>query len=323
LTDGNISLLLPFPPPLLSPSGRFQSFKPLRLETKTLYDEYAGLLPYALSSPLYFQSLYAWNFTSVNRYEIFEGHLCIAAEDTIRRKVFAVPPLGALDGTFASAVGRVFSAFEKEWLLCSFYEVPDFMLPCFLSLEAYDVAVSYETDWSDYMFAKEDFCASAEKKSQKEAIRYFKRSFDPRVREISSSDREVVLEITKRFFCAERECSDCFCGCEMKVVSRMLQGWNELDIGGVIVESGGEAIAFGMVCRQKDTLLFLSKKVRRKTRGLNEYLNAVLMDRFGSDCRYVNYSDDMGSEGLRSYKSRLGDHVLMHRYVVDLTRKEK
>jgi hypothetical protein len=291
------------------------------LETKPLYDEHIRLLPSALVSPLYFQCLYGWNFIVVHKYEIFEGHLCIVAEDTLRREVFALPPLGALDGTFALAVGKVFSAFEREKLPCSFYEVPDFMLPCFLSLEAYNVTVSHDTDWSDYTFSREDFCA--EKKSRKEAIRSFKRNYDPRVREISSSDKEVVLEITKRFFCAERVCSDCFCGCEMKVASRMLQAWDELDIGGVIVESGGEAIAFGTVCRQKDTLLFLSKKVRRKTRGLNEYLNAVLMDRFGGDCRYVNYSDDMGSEGLRSYKSRLGNHILMHRYVVDLVRKEK
>jgi hypothetical protein len=304
------------------PSGKFRSFEPLRLETKTLYDEYIRLLPGALPSPLYFQSLYAWNFVFVNRCGIFEGHLCIAVKDTMAHEVFAVPPLGALDGTFASAVGRVFSEFESEGLPCSFSEVSHFMLPHFLSLAAYDVAVSYDTDWSDYMFTREDFCASTQKKSHREALHYYTRVFDPRVREISSSDREVVLGITKKFFCAERVCSDCFCGCEMKVVSRMIQGWDELDMNGVIVESGGEAIGFGTVCRQKDTLLFLSKKVRRKTRGLNEYLNAALMNRFGGDCVYVNYSDDMGSEGLRSYKSRLGDHVLMHRYVVNLTRKE-
>jgi hypothetical protein len=304
------------------PSGKFRSFKPLRLETKTLYDQYTRLLPGALPSPLYFQSLYAWNFTSVNKYEIFEGHLCIVAEDTMAREVFAIPPLGALDGTFAPAVDRVFSAFESEGLLCSFHEVPSFMLPHFLSLDAYDVVVSYDADWSDYLFTRDDFCASVQKKSQKEALHYFTRTFDPHVREISSSDREVILGITKKFFCAERACSDCFCGCEMEVASRITQGWGELDMDGVVVESGGEAIGFGMVCRQKDTLLFLSKKVRRKTRGLNEYLNALLMNRFGGDCVYVNYSDDMGSEGLRSYKSRLGDHVLMHRYVVNLTRKE-
>ena len=315
--------MLLVPPASFSQPGRFQSFKPLTLETKPLYDQYARFLPGALTSPLYFQALYAWNFASVNRYEIFEGHLCIVAEDTMQAEVFAFPPLGVIDGTFASAVGRVFSAFEDEGLPCSLCEVPHFMLPHFLSLGTYDAAVSYDADWSDYVFTRDDFCAAAEKKSQKEALRYFKRVFDPRVQEISSSDREAVLGITKRFFCAKRACSDCFCGCEMEVASRMIQGWDKLDMDGVIVESGGEAIAFGTVCRQKDTLLFLSKKVRRKTRGLNEYLNAVLMDRFGGDCLYVNYSDDMGNEGLRSYKSRLGRHVFMHRYAVNIAREEK
>ena len=130
-----------------------------------------------------------------------------------------------------------------------------------------------------------------------------------------------MCSIIERFFCEERMCSSCFCGCELEVVSRVVENWDKLGMNGVIIKSDGKPIAFGAVCVQKDSLLFLSKKVSRRTRGLNEYLHSILMERFGKNCKYVNYSDDMGRKGLRSYKSRLGNHTLMHRYVVKLLSK--
>jgi len=302
-------------------AGIFESFAPLTLETKALYDSYAEFLPGALTSPVYFQSLYAWNFASINRYKIFGEHLCIAADDRMAGKIFALPPLGALDGSsFSSAVRAVSREFEHEDLPCAFHEVPGFMLPVFSGLKGFKAEISYERDWSDYVFRRNDFVEGLQKRSFKEAMRCFERRWHPRVREIAPSGKDAVLAVTKKFFCAERICEDCFCGCEFEVVSRMMEGWEKLGMKGLIVESEGEAIAFGTVCFQKDTIFFLSKKARWRTRGLNEYLNAVLMDSFGGGCEYVNYSDDMGSEGLRAQKSRMGKYVLMPRYVVKLSR---
>jgi hypothetical protein len=300
----------------------FESFEPLALETKVIYDCHAERLPEALTSPLYFQSLYAWNFTSVNRYKIYAGHLCFVAADTKERDIFALPPVGPLDEkNFAAAVSRVFSEFQRAGLPCSFHEVPAFMLPCFFALGGYDVSVDYNPDWSDYVFTQKDFMAGIQKNSSREAMSHFQRHFSPRVHEVSPSDLEPVRALTEKFYCRERRCAECFCGCEMVVLSRMVRDWDQLDMRGLVVESKDGPIAVGTVCFQKDTLLFLSKKVRQRTRGLNEYLNVALMDRFGGRCRYVNYSDDMGSEGLRFYKSRLGRHSFLHRHVVTLGRK--
>ena len=310
-------------------AGRFEAFVPLTLETKALYDHYAALLPSALTSSLYFQGLYAWNFASVNRYKIFGEHLCIAADDRMARDIFALPPLGVPGGSsFAGAVRAMLREFEREGLPCKFHEVPGFMLPYFFGFDGYKTEVDYERDKSDYVFSRKAFVDGLQKRSSKEAIRHFKRRFRPRVREVAPSDKGVVLAVTENFFCRERTCLDCFCGCEFIVASRMMEGWGVLGMKGVIVESEGEAVAFGTVCFQKDTMLFLSKKARRGTRGLNEYLNAVLMDSFGSGsgsdgsgCEYVNYSDDMGREGLRTQKSRMGRYILMPRYVVKLSRE--
>lgn len=302
--------------------GKLSSFAPLTLETKPVYDHYTRLISAVLPSPLYFQSLYAWNFTSVNGFRIFDDHMCLVAEDRMACETFALPPLGIPgDDRFAAAVDKVFLEMTCAKLPCSFHEVPDFMLSSFLSLENYRVDVKYEMDWSDYLFTSDEFTAATEKRSAREALRHFHRHRRPIARDISSSDRNVIRTVTERFFCAERECSACFCGCELEVVSRLIEGWDKLDMAGVVVESDGETIAFGIVCLRMDTLLFLSKKVRRRTRGINEFLNSTLMSRFGSGCKYVNYSDDMGNAGLRSYKSKIGRYTLKHRYVVQLSDK--
>ena len=117
------------------------------------------------------------------------------------------------------------------------------------------------------------------------------------------------------------DCSNCVYGCELDVGSRIMESWDELGMKGIVIESGKEAIAFGIVCFQKDTAFFISKKIRRQTRGLDPYLTAMMMNSlFGSEHKYINYSDDLGNEGLRKYKSSLGRHTLMHRYVVRLLR---
>ena len=303
-------------------NNRLKSFEPLTLETKALYDRCVGLMPRAMTSSLCFQSLYAWNFALIVSYKVLNGHLCITASDTKTGEVFAFPPLGVLNGkSFASAVHVIFGEFIRDGLTCVFQEIPFFMLPYFSAIYDFKLYYSYNNNWSDYLFTKDDFEDGIRKKSSREALRSFERKFRPNVHEITSKDSSIVRAITQKYFCGARNCSDCLCGCELDVVSRMMEGWDALGMKGVIVGSEGEAIAFGSVCFQKDTMFFFSKKVRKSTRGLNEYLNSVLMENFARDCKYINYSDDMGIDGLRAYKSRLGKHILLPKYMVRFSRR--
>ena len=304
----------------MSLASRFGAFEPLTLETKALYDSYVDFLPDAVTSTLYFQGLYAWNFVLVNRYSIVGRHLCVAVEDVAAQEVYALPPLGELDGnSFASAVCAILDEFEREGLSCAFHEVPGFMLPHFSAIEGYRAEVSYNGNCSDYVYTREDFADGLQKSAVRAARRGFERMFHPSVREISPSDKDVIRAATQEFFCAGKECLSCFCGCELEVATRIMESWNELGMKGLIVESGGEPLAFGIVCFQKDTAYMISKKVRRHTRGLDVYLTAAILDGiFDARYRRMNYSDDLGNEGLRRYKSNLAKHTLAPRYVVRL-----
>ena len=87
----------------------------------------------------------------------------------------------------------------------------------------------------------------------------------------------------------------------MEVVSRLVGAYEALDLAGIMVETGGEAVGFGIVCFRKNTVYFISKKVKRGVKGLNESLNVELMNRFGGGSKYVNYSEDMGNAGLSPF----------------------
>jgi hypothetical protein len=303
------------------PDSFSRSFAPMTLDTKLLYDQFLEALPGALTSPLFFQGLYAWNFTVLNRYVVIDDHLCMVASDLMTHRTYALPPVGALDSpSFERAVDFLYAAFESEGLPLTFNEIPEYMLRFFSSLKNYDVNVSFSVDWSDYSFLREDFMDGINKKSSREAMRQFEKNGRLVVREIAPPDINRTLAVTWKYFCSERLCADCVCGCEATVVSRAMGAFRELGLTGVIVESEGTPIAFCLGCSQKDTFLFFLKKVKHGVRGLNEYINVQMMERFGGNAKYVNYSDDMGNAGLRFYKSRLDKHALMHRYTIDLRR---
>jgi len=307
-------------------AGGFGSFEPLTQETKSLYDQYTSLIPEAVTSPIYFQSLYAWNFISVNRYKILGEFLCFVANDTTADETFAYPPLGAMgepgelgEKSFASAVLAVMGEFEREGLECEFRDVPEFMLPFFSGIEGYKADVSYDRNWSEYIYTRDDYAEGIDQGKFRWGKRDFIRKFKPSSREMTPADRDVVRAITQNFFCPERDCPSCFCGCELEVVTRIMDNWDGLGMKGVLVESEGEALAFGIVCYQKDTAYCISKKLKRRTRGLDSYLTSVMLESlFDTKYKYMNYSDDLGNDGLREYKSTLARHDLMHRYVVRL-----
>jgi hypothetical protein len=197
------------------------------------------------------------------------------------------------------------------------------MLPTYLSLEGYVADVSFDLDRSEYVFTREDFAESAHKPSAREAINSLQRHHKPTVRPISVSDREELVRFTEECFCKFRPCDTCSYGCDIVVLWRLLGVLETLCLSGAVIEADGKLLAFTIACVERDTLFCIYQKVRRGIRGLNELLRHVLVEMCGKDYSFVNYSDDMGIEGLRSYKSRLGPHKLEHVYRVELERDEK
>jgi hypothetical protein len=303
----------------------FRSFEPLTLEAKQIYDRHSGRLDAHLPANVFFQDLYAWNFTSRNRFKILDKYMFIIAKDEWYGEYVARPLLGPMkDASFQSAADEVYDSFARAGYPCVFGDISLAMLPAYLSLEGYSVYVSYDLDRSEYVFTREDFAESTRKPSAREAINYLKRRREPTVRPISAlPDMEDLVRFTEECFCGWRPCEECSYGCDIVVLRRIMGAFDALGLSGAAIEADGELLGFAIACVERDTLFCIYQKVRRGVRGLNELLRHALVGMCGEAYSSVNYSDDMGIEGLRSYKSRLGPHKLEHVYRVELRRDEK
>lgn len=299
----------------------FSAYRPLALETRPLYEAHIAPLPQALPSTLFFQGLYAWNLCAGHRWRLAGEHLCIVVQDTRARAFLALPPLGPMQPAgYAAAVAAVYADFAAEGLPCVFAEVPAFLLPLFRGLPGTSAEVSEDRAATDYLYTLEDFKHSYEKPSARTALNHLRRHHAPQYQALGPAHREAVLDITRQHYCRVHTCPECVYGCEMWVVGRLMEAFEALALRGVLVYAGGEPVAFEIACRQKDTLFCIAKKVRRGLRGINELVNLAAIELCGEGCRRVNYSDDMGLSGLRSYKTRLGAHTLEPRYRVALHR---
>jgi hypothetical protein len=309
---------------LLSEKRLFQSFEPLTLGTKQIYDRYAGRLNAHLAANVFFQDLYAWNFTSRNRFKILDKYMFIIAKDEWYGEYVARPLLGPIDdASFKSAADEAYDSFARAGYPCVFGDISHAMLPAYLSLEGYAADVSFDLNRSEYVFSRDSFVKSTSKPSAREAINYLKRRRKPTVRPISVSDREELVRFTEECFCECHPCEECSYGCDIVVLRRIMGAFEALGLSGAAIEADGELLAFAIACVERGTLFCIYQKVRRGVRGLNELLRHVLCGMCEEAYSSVNYSDDMGIEGLRLYKSRLGTHKLEHVYRVELKRDEK
>ena len=86
------------------------------------------------------------------------------------------------------------------------------------------------------------------------------------------------------------------------------------------MSSNGEDIRKAPGIINAHTFVFLFKKNCRGYRGLDEYLQTELLNELPEHVRYINYTEDMGVEGLSNYKRRLAPYYLKTRYQVSVER---
>ena len=101
-----------------------------------------------------------------------------------------------------------------------------------------------------------------------------------------------------------------------EVVAYIEENWGAFRVK--ITES--ELMAHYKAACEFAKLVFMFKKNCRGYRGLDEYLQTELLKELPEHVRYINYTEDMGVEGLRNYKRRLAPYYLKTRYQVSVER---
>lgn len=100
-----------------------------------------------------------------------------------------------------------------------------------------------------------------------------------------------------------------------------IQEYFALGLFGIIVSSSGEDIGFS-ICSQKDadTMQGHFMKNLCRDRGATFYLMKTCIDYFSDKYTFTNMEDDMGIEGLRSFKMSLGSEIIAS-YTIEIRRR--
>lgn len=78
----------------------------------------------------------------------------------------------------------------------------------------------------------------------------------------------------------------------------------------------GKPAGFCIVSQYNDVGLYVFKHANNRMKGINEYLLKECFTRFLSGTDEINFTEDIGNEGLRAYKCRLAPYSLSARIML-------
>ena len=283
---------------------------------KMEYEKRAGRMKGMMPSTISMESILAWKDTCLPEYRIIEDYFCIRIFDRIGKKKYYYMPLGMYE---KESFGRLMDALYKEKdetgaLL--FMDVREEELAWYKNLEGYRCEISSREADSDYIYRREAMEGSFEKAGERYNKRYFIRTCSPCRRTLRAEDAKICRDVVDRAFCAFRECRDCSNGCLKNTISNFLHLSGSGNVKGILVSTGGINIGCAAGLVQGDCFVFLFKKNCRGYRGLDEYLQTELLKELSDTVTWINYTEDMGIEGLRNYKRRLAPYELKPKYRV-------
>jgi hypothetical protein len=146
------------------------------------------------------------------------------------------------------------------------------------------------------------------------------------LRPITNANVKVCLAIEDRWCYGDsshpgKDCEYCasFGGCERKALQTMVELFDERVHQGLFLYVGEEPAGY-MICErisEKLAFLYFGKAVME---GFFVYLIYHMFRDYLTGVEYMNINEDMGSPGLRLFKSHLSVHDLWPKYICTYTR---
>lgn len=277
-----------------------------------------GIFPSTISV----ESILAWQDVCAAEYRIEEDYLCIRIYDRIEKKSYLYMPLGMYSGEFVSETdrqavwgeperrrGTPVSGMSGRKRYSGIADFPD-TGSGFHRMKPTAIMSIGGRNWNRPLKSRESATINdilSEITGHRTGIH--------EILDVSS-----CRDIVNRAFCRYHQCPSCTNGCLKDTIANFLEASDPKGTYGIIVSSNGEDIGYAAGIIQGDTFVFLFKKNCRGYRGLDEYLQTELLKELPEHVRYINYTEDMGVEGLRNYKRRLAPYYLKTRYQVSVER---
>jgi len=296
---------------------------PVSIEDKKIFEQCRDGFYHSLGSQnnisdLCFCNLFTWSDSLKTRCVVVDGFYCASVE--YKGKWYNYVPLGPIGKTdkelekYEKLLERVFPNTSIELIM-----VPEVFLPILQRLKNHKVEYSYDKNYSDYIYDSASFMALLQNKSNRYDYNHFKRKHNPTLRILDSQNKADCLKIMERHWCSRRNCADCHYDCERKALQNAITHFDTLQLSGALVYVGDEPVAFVIAKKLNPTLIaYHFMKTNTRMRGLQIFLLHSFASECHSEVSKINFSEDMGFEGLRLFKQRLAPFTQVHKYNVVL-----
>ncbi len=291
-------------------------YRPMKAGDQRVFDPYYNAMNGHYSSSLSFSSLLAWSDAIPILYKPVGSLLCCLAYDGTERIWKAFPFIGRYSQESVGAALRVLREdMQTLRLPLLVVEGSEWMVPFYQGVEDISWESERPREWMDYIYQRADFEKSLDSPESRYRRRYFLRKFSPETVVLTSAHKDECLDCLRAVWCPGRDCADCY-ACPLDAVGNVVGALDNLRAEGILVRVDGKPAGFCIVSSLNGMCVYLFKHADNHMKGINEYLIYECLTRFLPGAEEINYTDDMGNEGLRAYKSNLAPYTLSPRFTL-------
>lgn len=266
----------------------------------------------------------AWN-SGFNYQKAVIGSLyCLISDGGAFTTPHLAMPVGRLDAdSLQNVADELAPHFECQGWPFRILYVEESSLPLFRGLKGYDVRLSRDERFSDYIYDSASLVTLAGKSlhAKRNHVNRFMRQWpDYQYGALAREDRDDCLALVDQW-CTEKGIDHLDIRSSDYVPIRdLFDNMDRLQVRGGVIRLGGEMAAFAMgsACRGMGVIHF--EKARTDIDGLYAVINKLVIENEFSDCQEINREEDMGIEGLRKAKLSYFPKRMVHKYEAILTR---
>lgn len=260
----------------------------------------------------------AWNGGFGYRCAVLEDCLVLISDGGMFTSPHAVCPIGAFDGP---ALNRIMEQLHESftargWPLCVMY-IDEARLPVFESLTNWAVDLSYNRDFSDYVYAADRLRTMSGKAlhGKRNHINRFLRDYPGfRCAPIGPEDQREAFVLVESW-CRERKIDcDSYLESDLPAIRSLFRAMPRLDVRGAAIRVDGELIAFSLATLRQETAYIHFEKASADYPGLYTVITRYTLSDAIPEARWSNREEDMGLTGLRQAKESYDPLRLIHKY---------